>query len=113
MPDASSGSRFFLVVRFWVAPQAEAQVLAWLEGGHVAEVLAQPGFRWCRRLKLEAAEGWPGYAMIYGIESRDAFDAYNGNRALMAKFAAQREPFASLLKIERFYGEVDYVLGAE
>lgn len=28
MPDASSGSRFFLVVQFWVAPQAEAQVLA-------------------------------------------------------------------------------------
>jgi hypothetical protein len=113
MPDASCGSRFFLVVRFWVAPQAQAQVLAWLEGGHVAEVLRQPGFRWCRRLKLEAKDSWPGYAMIYGIESRAAFEAYNSNRALMAKFAREREPFADLLRIERFHGEVDYGLGAE
>jgi hypothetical protein len=113
MPGASSGSRFFLVVRFWIAPQAEARVLAWLEGGHVAEVLAQPGFRWCRRLKTEAREGWPGYAMIYGIESRAAFEAYNGNPALLAKFAREREPFAGQLKIERFFGEVDYAAGQE
>ena len=113
MRDASSASSYFLVVRFWVAPQAEAHVLAWLEGGHVAEVLAQPGFRWCRRLKVEAKDGWPGYAMIYGIESRAHFAAYNGNQALAAKFARQREPFAELLRIDRFHGEVDFSLGTE
>jgi hypothetical protein len=107
MPASSSSSEFFLVVRFWVAPQAEAEVLRWLDGGHVAEVVGQPGFQWCRRLRLEPKDGWPGYAMIYGIESRAAFDAYNGNAALMAKFAREREPFAPLLKVERFFGEVD------
>jgi hypothetical protein len=30
---------FFLVVRFWVAPQAEARLMRRLDGGHVAEVL--------------------------------------------------------------------------
>ncbi len=93
MPSASCASEFFLVVRFWIAPEAETRVLAWLEGGHVTEVLSQPGFQWCRRLKVEARDGWPGYAMLYGIESR--------------------QPFASQLKIERFFGEVDYAADRE
>ena len=29
---------FFLVVRFWIAPGGEAQVMRWLEGGHIQEV---------------------------------------------------------------------------
>ncbi len=32
--------QFFLVVRFWVAPGAEARVIGWLDGGHMAEVVA-------------------------------------------------------------------------
>jgi hypothetical protein len=104
----SSGCKFFLVVRFWVAPEAEAQVLAWLEGGHVAEVVSQPGFLWCKRIRLEPKDGWPGYSMIYGIASRAAFEAYNGNKALMAKFAAERAPFEAKMRIDRFFGEVDY-----
>ena len=108
MPDAFSASRFFLVVRFWVAPEAEEDVLRWLEGGHVAEVVGQPGFLWCKRLKLEPKDGWRGYSMIYGIESRAAFEAYNGNRALMAKFSAERAPFEGKMRIDRFFGEVDY-----
>jgi hypothetical protein len=111
MPPASSGSRFFLVVRFWVAPEAEAQVLRWLEGGHVAEVVRQPGFLWCKRIRLEPKEGWRGYSMIYAIESRAAFDAYNGNTSLMAKFAAERAPFEGKMRIDRFFGEVDYEAG--
>jgi hypothetical protein len=111
MPSGSCASRFFLVVRFWVAPEAEAQVLAWLEGGHVAEVVSQPGFLWCKRLRLEPKDGWSGYAMIYGIESRAAFEAYNGNAALMARFAAERAPFQARMRIDRFFGEVDYEAG--
>jgi hypothetical protein len=110
MPGASSDSRFFLVVRFWVAPEARAQVLGWLEGGHAAEVVAQPGFLWCKRIRLEARDGWDGFAMIYGIESRAAFEAYSGNEPLMAKFAAERAPFEGKLRIERFFGEVDYAV---
>jgi hypothetical protein len=111
MPGACSASSFFLVVRFWVAPQAERQVLGWLEGGHIAEVLAQPGFQWCKRLRLDAKDGWSGFAMIYGIESRAAFEAYDANPVLKAKFAREREPFVHLLRIERFSGEVDFSAG--
>lgn len=108
MPAASSRSDFFLVVRFWVAPDAEAEVRRWLEGGHVAEVVSQPGFLWCRRLKLEPRDGWAGYAMIYGIESSAAYAAYEANAALKAKFARERAPFESRMRIERFAGEVDF-----
>lgn len=111
MPGGSSRSEFFLVVRFWVAPQAETQVMRWLEGGHVAEVVGQPGFLWCKRLRLEAKDGWNGFAMIYGIESRAAFEAYDANPALKAKFSKERESFAHLLRIERFAGEVDFAVG--
>lgn len=105
---------FFLLVRFWIAPGAEARVLGWLEGGHVAEVLSQPGFLWCRRVALSDvdASGWRGYAMVYGIASKRDFDVYSANKALSAKFAREREPFAKDLKIERLVGEVDFALDA-
>ena len=98
---------FFLVVRFWVAPEAESPVMKWLDGGHMKEVAGQRGFLWCKRLKLDKDEkGWQGYSMIYGIESKQAFDAYNDNKALHLKFAKEREPFTHLMRIDRFAGEV-------
>ena len=98
---------FFLVVRFWVAPHAEAQVIGWLDGGHVAEVVRQPGFLWCKRIRLEkAADGWSGFAQIYGIESKAHFDAYN-NSPIMEKFKRERAPFEKHMRIERFFGQVD------
>jgi hypothetical protein len=44
--------------------------------------------------------------MVYGIESRDAFEAYSANSELTAKFAREREPFSESLRMERFGGEV-------
>src|SRR6185503_8064731 len=38
-PEKMTEARFFLVVRFWVAPGGEAAVMRWLEGGHMAEML--------------------------------------------------------------------------
>ena len=35
---------------------------------------------------------------------------YMSNTALHAKFAKEREPFATKLRIERFAGEVDFAL---
>jgi hypothetical protein len=104
----------FLVVRFWIAPQVEAQVIRWLEGGHVAEVLHQPGFLWCRRIRLaeKDANGWSGYSMVYGIESQEDFEAYNRNRTLTEKFARERAPFEQQLKIDRFAGPIDFALDA-
>jgi hypothetical protein len=96
-------AKYFLVVRFSIEPQVEAQVLQWLDGGHVAEVLRQPGFLWCRRLKLDGG----GFLMLYGIESREAFEAYEGNAVLKAKFGRERAPFEKHMRIERFSGEVE------
>ena len=99
--------QFFLVVRFWVAPEAEARLIGWLDGGHMAEVAGQPGFLWGRRIRTEKnSEGWNGYSMIYGIESKDAFDLYEKNSQLKSKFAKQRAPFEKHMNIDRFCGEV-------
>jgi hypothetical protein len=96
-------AKFFLVVRFSIEPEAEAKVMRWLDGGHVAEVLRTPGFLWCRRIRLGDHE----FAMLYGIESRAAFDAYEANSELKAKFARERAPFEKHMRIERFCGEVE------
>ena len=103
-------ARFFLVVRFWIAPAGEAPVMRWLDGGHIAEVLRQPGFLWVRRLRIAErdATGWSAHAMIYGIESRTHFEQYNNNTALHTRFAKEREPFFAKLRVERFAGEVDF-----
>jgi hypothetical protein len=105
--------RFFLIVRFWIAPGGEQQVMRWLEGGHMAEVLRQPGFIWVRRLKLpdeDSTGGWSAHAMLYAIESREHYEKYMANTQLHAKFAKEREPFATKLRIERYAGEVDFSL---
>ena len=90
-----SDAKFFLVVRFWIAPGGEPPVFRWLEGGHIAEVLRQPGFLWVRRLRIAEtdATGWSAHAMIYGIESRAAYDSYMRDTSLQARFKNEREPF--------------------
>jgi hypothetical protein len=45
--------------------------------------------------------------MIYGIESRAAFEAYEANAALKARFARERAPFEKQMRIERFFGEAE------
>lgn len=96
-------AKFFLMVRFSVEPHAEKQVLDWLDGGHAAEVVSQKGFLWCKRLRVAPHQ----FAMIYGLESRAAFDAYEANADLKAKFARERAPFEKYMKIERITGEVE------
>jgi hypothetical protein len=100
-------ARYFLVVKFTIEPQAEAQVLRWLDGGHAAELLTQPGFLWCKRLKLDAKGG---YMMMYGIDSKASFLAYENNAPLKKKFVAERAPFEKFMKIERFHGEAELSL---
>jgi hypothetical protein len=103
-------AQFFLVVRFWIAPGGREQVMRWIEGGHMAEVMRQPGFLWVRRLKIPEtdATGWSAHAMIYGIQSKAHYDQYMANHALHTKFSKEREPFATKLRIERFAGDVDF-----
>lgn len=100
------------LVKFWVSPEGHRPLMDWLEGGHNAEVLAQPGFRFFQRVKLEqdAEDGWLAYAMIYGVESREALEAYFNDTALAAKFAAERAPFAQHLRMDRAWGRVERTL---
>jgi len=101
-------AKYFLVVRFSIEPQAEAQLLGWLDGGHMKEVASQKGFLWCKRIKT----GPHAYLMLYGIESKAAFDAYESNKALKERFARERAPFEKHMRIERIAGEVEVAHGA-
>jgi hypothetical protein len=69
---------FVYVVKFWVHPDGAGAIMHWLDSKHSAEVVAQPGFRWLRRVKLDekAADNWDAYMMIYGLESREALMRY-------------------------------------
>ena len=96
-------AKYFLAVRFSVEPQAEAELMRWLDGGHMKEVASQKGFLWCKRIKT----GPHAFLMLYGIESKAAFDAYEGNKALKEKFARERAPFEKHMRIERFTGELE------
>ena len=68
---------FVYVVKFWVHPDGAAAIMHWLDSKHSAEVVAQPGFRWLRRIKLDekAADGWDAYMMVYGLEVTRGVDA--------------------------------------
>ena len=91
-------AKYFLVVRFSVEPQAEAQLLRWLDGGHVKEVAQPGGIPVVQADQARAA----CFSMLYGIESNAAFEAYEGNKALKEKFARERAPFEKHMRIERF-----------
>ena len=97
------------VSRFFVNPQGSEQVFAWLDGGHCAEVVAQPGFMFAKRLKLEqkSEDGWEGYMMLYGLESREALQRYFDNQPLHEKFTLERAPFAQHLRMERNWGAIE------
>ncbi len=66
------------IVQFWIRPNGGARVIEWLNDTHLADVVAQPGFLWARMYALEhgSDDGWPAYMMIYGLDSRQALDAY-------------------------------------
>ncbi len=70
-------------VKFWVKPGGQKKVFEWLDGGHLQDVVAQPGFLWASRYKLTEPDkdGWPAYAMIYGVKSWEALRAYLANPA--------------------------------
>ena len=97
------------IVRFWVSPSGHTDVFAWLDGAHGAEVVAQPGFVFARRVKLEqkSEDGWQGYYNLYGLESRQALDDYFANKPLHEKFARERSPFIHHLRMERTWGSVE------
>ena len=99
---------YIYVVRFWIAPEARGQIINWLKGGHIRDVVGCPGFLWCRSIDLgeRDVKGWHAHSMIYGIESAESFSAYQSDKLLQQRFVEQRKDFAHQLRIERFAGEV-------
>ncbi|HEX3349472.1 MAG TPA: DUF4286 family protein [Acetobacteraceae bacterium] len=100
------------IVRFWVAPDSHDALIHWLDSRHMAEVVAEPGFRWVRRVKLadKAADDWQGYMMIYGLDSLGALHAYMSGPA-PRRFAEERKPFEAHMRMDRCWGEIDKVIG--
>ena len=90
------------VVRFWVAPDAEQELIDWIDSGHLQEVVDQPGFLWGQRLTLDDRDeqGWQGYLNLYGLESRDAFDAYQASD-IQSKFQQEAARFTADMRVER------------
>ena len=100
---------YVYIVRYWVAPQAEARLLAWLDGGHTAEVAALPGFLGARRVRLEETDsfGWRAFTTIYALESKAALDAYFAN-PIREKFAREAAVFAGAMRSERSWGAQEF-----
>lgn len=71
------------IVTIEVAPEAEAAWSRWQSEHHIPEVLAEPGFLGARKLRdtQRAADGWSRYAVVYTLESREAFDRYTNSEA--------------------------------
>lgn len=96
---------YFYIVRYWIAPAAEARVLEYLDGHHTADVVAQPGFLSARRVRLEEVDalGWRAFTTIYELESKSALDAYFKSAA-RAKFGREQQAFADVMRVERSAG---------
>jgi hypothetical protein len=100
---------YFYIVRYWVAPAAEARLLAWLDGGHTAEMVAQPGFRSARRVRFAEADslGWRAFATFYALDSKSALDEYFGS-PVRARFGREAAAFAGEMRSERSWGAGEY-----
>ncbi len=103
---------FVYVVRFWLHPDGAATILHWLDSKHMAEVVAQPGFRSLRRGRLDqdSEDGWHAYMMIYGLESREALQRYFDSPA-PKRYAEERKPFEHHLRTDRAWGAIDFSIG--
>ncbi len=102
------------MVKVWVSPDGGSGYLRWLEHKHMAEVIAEPGFLWARKVHLDQVDdkGWEGYLLIYGLESRDALEAYLKSDA-RERFWHELEPLNAVHRAERFHGSVDFAIESE
>jgi hypothetical protein len=93
------------MVRYWVAPDIEAELLRWIDEGHLVDVAAQPGFTSGTRyaLKQPNAAGWNGYMNVYGVESEAALEAYFESETYQ-RYRGEMQRFIDGLEIERLWG---------
>ncbi|MCW5770177.1 MAG: hypothetical protein KIT16_00975 [Rhodospirillaceae bacterium] len=103
------------MVKFWVKPGGEKKVFDWLDGGHLQDVVKQPGFLWARRYKLVEPDkdGWAAHAMLYGVKSLDALYAYFKSEPTK-RYAQERIELGldPLLKMDRNWGTLELAVAA-
>ena len=75
----------------------------------------QPGFLWASRYKLAEPDkdGWPGYAMIYGVKSAEALRAYFASPATK-RYVQERAQLGldPLLRMDRNWGTLEIAVDA-
>lgn len=100
---------YHYLVRYWIAPGAEARVLAWIDGGHTAEMVALPGFLAARRIRFAEIDalGWTAFATLYSVESKAALDAYFKN-PIRERFRREADAFAGVMRVERTWGTAEW-----
>jgi len=69
------------VVTVEVDPAAAHRWNAWHSDVHVPEVLREPGFVGCRKLRdvQPAPDGWERYVVMFEMTSLEAFRRYDGS----------------------------------
>ena len=99
------------LVRSWVDPERGQPYLDWLKDKHMAEVVAEPGILWARRVMLDQADdrGWRSCLLLYGFDGRAALDAYVESPA-RERFWHELEGFRDIHYSDRFWGDVDVAI---
>lgn len=98
----------------WVDPAAGPAIEKYAtEDGHIAEVVAQPGFLWGSYLDYgeEDERGWKRIATVYGVESRAALDRFLVSDE-MKKYAEQRREYEPYMRIEMKSATVSFRIPA-
>ncbi|TNE61704.1 MAG: hypothetical protein EP335_14880 [Alphaproteobacteria bacterium] len=98
---------FLYSVKVWVDPDHGQDYLAWLTGGHVADVARAPGVLWAHLARLDdnAPDGWMAFQAVYAFESRPAFEVYQGSE-LYKSFMPIWQRYAHVFRIERQTGNI-------
>lgn len=102
-------SPYLFAVRCWIHPDTSADLIAWLDGGHLAEVVSQPGFLSAKRYRLaqDADDGWHAHLMLYTVESKAALEAYFAN-PIREKFSRENAKFGEKVRTDRIWGALEY-----
>ena len=100
------------IVLVWASPEGEGAFVKWLDEKHLKEVVAEPGFTGCRRLKLSQknGNGWAGHMVIYELDSAQSLANYLASDRRVA-LVAEGLKFKGVT-MERFDGSVEKILSS-
>lgn len=103
-----------LIYKMWVAPEGVHLVKQYgIDDGHIAEVVAKPGFHWARLLDLQEVDehGWKALVCIYCVDSRDVLTEFLESDDFKFKYPAERKDFEKYIRAEFQVGDIIYQVG--